>query len=111
MYAFVEAFPPMSREPPSPHSLAEIAKRLRLLREALDNTQASMASLAGVTPAAWGNYESGLRRIRVDEALRLCSALGVTLDWVYRGNMSQLPIELGEKLQLELRARQRRVRN
>jgi len=111
MYAYVEPWPGMAKSAaPDPTSLGEIAKRLILLRKSLGNTQQTMADLIGTSPQAWGNYESGIRRIRVDEGLRLCSALGVTLDWIYRGNMSQLPIELGEKLQLEMRDQQRRAR-
>lgn len=101
----------MARVTIDPSSLEQISARLTLLRGALDLTQASMADLIGAKPQAWGNYETGERRIRVDEALKLCTALGVTLDWIYRGNMSQLPVELAEKLQLERRAQAREPRN
>lgn len=111
MFAYVEQSAPMVRGNPDPSSLELIAARLTILRGALDLTQASMADLIGAKPQAWGNYETGTRRIRVDEALRLCSALGVTLDWIYRGNMSQLPVELAEKIQLERRAQAREPRN
>lgn len=107
MYAYLDTAAPMPRESANPYALGEIAKRLKLLRDALGNTQATMASLAGATPAAWGNYESGIRRIRIDEALRLCSTVGVTLDWIYRGNVAQLPGDLIERIQLELRDQQR----
>lgn len=103
MFAYVETFPPMTREMPNPYSLAEIAKRLKLLRNALNNTQATMATMAGVTPAAWGNYESGIRRIEIDAVTRLRAAIGVTSEWIYYGNMAQLPVELAEKIQIESR--------
>lgn len=108
MFAYVESFPPMAREMPNPYSLGEIAKRLLLLRNSLDNTQATMANLAGVTPQAWGNYEQGSRRIEIDAVTRLRAAIGVTSEWVYYGNMAQLPAELLEKIQLEGRQRSKK---
>lgn len=111
MFAYVESFPTMPREMPNPYSLPEIAKRLKLLRSSLNNTQATMANLAGVTPQAWGNYEQAARRIEIDAVTRLRAALGITSEWVYYGNMAQLPAELIEKMQLEIRASQREKRS
>lgn len=109
MLAYVEAFPPMVRDLPNPYSLGEIAKRLKLLRSALGNTQATMGALAGVSDKAWQNYEAGIRRIEIDAVTRLRAALGVTSEWVYYGNMAQLPAELLDKLQLEARHRARKA--
>lgn len=108
MLAYMETFPPMARDLPNPYSLGEIAKRLKLLRNALGNTQGTMGALAGVTDKAWQNYEAGIRRIEIDAVTRLRAALGVTSEWVYYGNLAQLPAELLEKLQLESRDRSRR---
>lgn len=108
MFAYVEQSGAMARaEAPNATSLAEIAKRLILLRKSLGYTQAFMANLIGASPQAWGNYEQGLRRIRIDEALLLCGATGVTLEWIYRGNIGLLPNDLLGKIQLELRDRAR----
>lgn len=110
MLAYVEHFPAMARDIPNPYALSEIAKRLFLLRKSLDNTQATMANLAGVTPQAWGNYEQGLRRIEIDAVTRLRAAIGVTSEWIYYGNIAQMPAELIEKMQLEMRQQQRKRR-
>lgn|SRR5262249_14289923 len=76
-----------------------VAERLRLTREALDLTQASLGRLAGISAQAWNNYERGLYRISIDQAVRLCITTGVTLDWIYRGEMRGLPFDLVGKIQ------------
>ena len=91
----------MVRQPSDPTSTAEIGRRLELTRRALGLTQVMMGKLVGTTSAgqAWGNYEAGNRRISIDHALALSRTLGVSLDWVYQGQMVNLPPELREKIQ------------
>lgn len=68
---------------PLPTSLEEIAERLRLI---------------GSPSSAWHNYEAGIRRISLDQALRLKRATGLTLEWIYTGDISSLPPHLGDKI-------------
>lgn len=82
-------------------SLSMIAARLKWTRQAKGLNQASWCRLAGIEPQAWNNYESGLRRISIDQALKVCRVSGVTLDWIYRGVASGMPVELATSL-LEL---------
>jgi transcriptional regulator with XRE-family HTH domain len=78
----------------------QIAKRLRLTREALGYTQAIMCKLIGsaTNGQAWENYESGRRKISLDHALRLCDNCGLSLEWIYRGNYQSLTVELRDKI-------------
>lgn len=110
MFVYVEASPPMARGLPNPYSLDEIAKRLFLLRKALGNTQATMGRLAGVSGNAWQNYEAGLRRIELDCVFQLETATGVPQEWIYRGIMARMPLELAEKISLAEREIEREVR-
>jgi transcriptional regulator with XRE-family HTH domain len=91
----------MVRMPSDPTSIAEIGRRLELTRRALGLTQVMMGRLVGAISSgqAWGNYEAGNRRISIDHALALSRTLGVSLDWVYQGQMVNLPPELREKIQ------------
>jgi len=91
----------MAHQPIDPTSIAEIGRRLELTRQALGLTQVMMGRLMGAVSngQAWGNYESGKRRISIDHALALTRTLGVSLDWVYQGQMVNLPPELREKIQ------------
>ena len=92
-----------------PTSVTEVAARLQLTREALKLSQAALCRMAGISPQAWNNAETGDNRISVDEAMKLCRVTGVTLDWIYRGNRTLLPsIVLEEIVRREGRpARQR----
>lgn len=85
---------------PHPESVESIAERLKRTREAMGFNQAQWCRLTGIEPAAWNNYESGLRRISIDQALKVCQATGITTDWIYRGLMSTgLPMNVQTKLQ------------
>jgi len=57
-------------------------------------TQAAWCRVTGIEPQAWNNYERGLRRISLDQALKVCQATGATLDWLYRGMADGLPVRL-----------------
>ena len=91
----------MAHQPMDPTSIAEIGRRLELTRQALGLTQVMMGRLMGAVSngQAWGNYESGKRRISVDHALALSQNLGLPLDWIYQGRMVNLPPELRDKIQ------------
>lgn len=90
----------MAREEPNPNSRQEIGKRLKLLREALGKkTQMQMAQMAGLTTAsAWTNYEKGIRRIELDNALMLQQRTGAPIAWIYHGDMRGLPYDLAENV-------------
>ena len=75
-----------------------IGARLRLTREAFGLSQADWYRLAGIWPSAWNNYETGLRRISLDQALKVCDATGVSLDWIYRGATTGLPRGMASKM-------------
>lgn len=106
MFAYLEQSSAiMARGIPNHTSVELIGERLRLTRAALGHTQAVMASLMGSSTGgqAWENYEAGRRRISLDHALTLCARLGLTLEWIYRGNLHSLPTELAERIQVQLR--------
>lgn len=87
-----------------PHSLAAVAERMKLTRLALGLSQAAIGRLAGIEPQAWNNNERARGRISLDQAIKLCIATGVSLDWIYRGEMRGLPHELAVKIQEQIAA-------
>lgn len=69
----------------------EIGKRLESVRTSFsDLNQKEWAEKHGFGITQWNNWESGFRRIPVDEAERLCELYGLTLDFVYRGRRDGL---------------------
>lgn len=77
-----------------------IAKRLVALREALGINAADLCRMTGLAPNRWSQYEGGERRITLDAANVLCDKYGVTLDWIYRGDESGLPIRIIERMRI-----------
>ena len=96
---FAGHFVPMARRPSAPTATEMIAERLRLTREAKGLKQAAWCRLVGIGPQAWNNYERAVNRISLDQAMRICAATGVTLDWIYRGIAAGLPIEMASEIQ------------
>ena len=94
---------PMARDPINPQSIDAISHRLLLLRKALGYSQIFMAQVMRQSPSTWAMYETGDRRISIDEALKLCSTVGASLDWIYRGNIHTLPADLAEKIQIQMK--------
>jgi transcriptional regulator with XRE-family HTH domain len=73
--------------------------RLTALRKALSPDGArAFAEWLGIAETTWNNYERGKRRISLDEAAKVVSRTGATLDWIYFGVGHALPVHLAEKL-------------
>ena len=95
----VLAFPVMAGESDTEHDA--VRRRVVQLRKAMGFTQATMGRLCGMNATTWNNYEKGVRRISIDMAIKLCQTTGVTMDFIYRGEMRGLQHDLVLKLQGE----------
>jgi len=76
-----------------PTSPAAIGARLRAFRDRLGLTQHTFARRAGLTQQALAQYESGKRKPAVDIATAFCDTYGLTLDYIYRGDVRGLSQE------------------
>lgn len=75
-----------------------IGNRLRFLREAKGvEYQTVMAKLVGASQSRYSNWENGIGVIPVEFAVKVCSLTGATLDFIYIGNASSLPMYLASK--------------
>ena len=79
-------------------TVAAIAARLQATRAALDLNQRKLCELSGIAPNTYNQWEKGRGRPDLDGAIALCDALGLTLDWIYRGDPSGLPQRIALKL-------------
>ena len=84
----------------SPTSIAQIAFRLRSTREALELTPTELCKQVGIRTNTWSQWENGKGRPELDKGLLLCDKLGVTLDWIYRGDPGGLPVRIASKLRI-----------
>lgn len=62
------------------HAVGRVGEGLRRIRRERNLTQSQLAALAGVTPAAISQAETGRRGLSLDTLLPLSDALGITLD-------------------------------
>jgi transcriptional regulator with XRE-family HTH domain len=74
-------------------------------REALGYTQTTLARLIGSPTSLINNFEAGTRRISIDKALALKRATGLTLEWIYTGDITSLPRPLADRIDSVLKKR------
>jgi transcriptional regulator with XRE-family HTH domain len=75
-----------------------VGARLRLSRDALGLTQLDFASGAGVRPTAYNQQEGGTKLPGIEAAQALCDAYHLTLDWIYRGDVSGLSYKMASTI-------------
>lgn len=69
----------------------EIGQRLEAVRQHFSTlSQRDWAKKHGFNPTQYNNWAKGTRRITVDAAEVLCDRYHLTLDAIYRGNLSGL---------------------
>lgn len=86
-----------------PHRNIVVGRRLKLARMAMGwgERQGRFAQAAGISLTAYNQWESGENYPGVDNAIKLCEKhVGLTLDWIYRGNMDGMPTRLSSAIQV-----------
>lgn len=78
--------------------MVQAGRRLRAVREALGWGQERFADEIGVTRTALANWEGGTRLPDVLAMVRLFRKLGVTLEWIYAGEVRHLEYDLAQQL-------------
>ena len=91
-------------------STADVAARLVLTRLALGLKPSQLAKIVGLTQQMISNYESGRHLISVTSSNRYVSTFGLTLDWIYRGDMKGLSHDLIMRIQIRVKMPQGRKR-
>ena len=71
-----------------------IAHRLEFLRESKGLSQQSFAQMLGCLQSTYSNWVRGKDRIPPHYAARVAQICGVSLDFIYTGNLSLLPANL-----------------
>lgn len=84
---------------PQAESTAAISYRLKATREALGfSKQIDFAKALGLDKSSYNLFENGQRRLTIAVAQRLRRKFGISLDWTYCGDASQLPSKIIAKL-------------
>jgi DNA-binding XRE family transcriptional regulator len=74
-------------------------KNLRALRDVLGLAQKEFGSRAGLAPNTYNMIENGAKLPSVPVAIAICDAHGVTLDYIYRGDASDLAAPIRRALE------------
>ena len=72
----------------------QIAPRLKLLRGLRNLKQTELCELLDIQKNTYNHYERATNRPDVSNALKLCAFYGVTLDYLFSGNMAGLPHDM-----------------
>lgn len=72
----------------------DIGRRLRVIRSFIDLTQGELGKVTGISQSEYSMFETGERQITVKAANEMCDAFNITLDWIYRGDISSLPRDI-----------------
>jgi transcriptional regulator with XRE-family HTH domain len=89
-----EAGKEMTRPEKISKNVDPVARRLALTREFLGLAEKEFAERAGVALGRYHLWETGRIPISLSSAMALCAAHGLTLDWLYRGKITGLPLWL-----------------
>ena len=79
----------------------DIAKRLEMTRRALEKSAAELSRETGISANEWSQYinpDKYKRRITIDHVYLMKDAYGVTLEWIYDGDISTLSDRLAKKI-------------
>lgn len=82
----------------SQEDIDKVARRLKLGRKALGLSAAELCRMVGCKPNTYSQWESGRGAPRLDQAIRLRSVLGYSLDWLFTGDRASLPMKLATAL-------------
>jgi len=81
----------------SQHKL-DVGDRLRTSIEALRLTQAEVARAFGISPSNLGNWLRGDAYPNPLFIKQFCDRYGINADYLYRGEVSALPVKLADAL-------------
>jgi transcriptional regulator with XRE-family HTH domain len=83
----------------------EVGRRLVALREHRGLTRAEMANSVDIDPTSYGRIEKGLKPLKHDMCFRIAERYGVSMDFLYRGRLTELPAALADALMRNLTKR------
>ena len=78
--------------------LVSVATRLEQLRVALDLDKGKFAQSFGLDASSYSKVIQGTKPLKVDHAFRISERWGVSMDYLYRGRLTDLPASLATKL-------------
>lgn len=82
----------------SPFHPEAVGQRLTALRKYREKTRGEFAKSVGIDATSYGRIEKGLKPLKADMAYRIAERWGVSMDFLYRGRLTELPASLADSL-------------
>jgi len=82
----------------SPFHAEAVGERLKSLRLYHEKTQAEFSASVQIDPTSYGKIEKGMKPLKADMAYRIAERWGVSMDFLYRGRLTELPADLADSL-------------
>lgn len=76
----------------------QVGVRLAQSIVAIGKKPADIARLFQISQQRLSNYINGSRPLDIEIAMKLSARFGITLDWLYLGDIRSLPYELAQKI-------------
>ena len=80
------------------YSPESVAKRLDALFRALNVQQSAVADMLGLDRSSMSKILKGEKALKPDVANAICDLYGVTLEFLYRGQVGGLPVHLSKQV-------------
>lgn len=85
-----------------PHAYRQVGVRLAACRRALGMDAVDICREMNFRQNTYSQWESGKSRVNLDDAIRLCDRYGVTLDFLYRNDISGVRSDLARRITEEM---------
>jgi len=86
----------------NPFDPLAIGSRVRAVRVHHGINQSDFAASVEIDATSLGRIEKGLKPLKADMAYRISERWGVSMDFLYRGRLTELPPDLANKLMKNL---------
>lgn len=86
----------------SPADPARVARRLEALFEAVGVNRGEVADLIRLDRSSMTKIMKGEKPLKPEWAVAICALYGVSLDYIYRGQLGELPPNLSKKIMITL---------
>lgn len=90
----------MSRQPRKDELKMDVGRRLRAAREAMGLTAKELCAAVGIQANRYSQWETGKNLLDPVVALQIAERYGISLDYLYRGDLSGLKHSVAAKLQM-----------
>jgi transcriptional regulator with XRE-family HTH domain len=81
-----------------------VGKRLEALRLALDLSRKNFADSFGLDPSSYTKTADGEKQLRSEAGFAIAERWGVSMDYIFRGRLTELPENLRETILKNLKS-------